>query len=162
MFKFWYKNFSHIPVHHPDFHRVQLIYHLLLFVCILAGVVAALNIFLLDAGLIAVIDTLGFLLALGIYSYFRHSGNVAVAGWAVTLIFIAVLSAYLTVWGGNNFGIIWATVIPPIAFFYWAEVLERCYPYYFSVMPLILSMAMFKQACVISCRWVAFLMWSKC
>jgi diguanylate cyclase (GGDEF)-like protein len=117
MFKFWYKNFSHIPAHHPDFHRVQLIYHLLLFVCVLAGVVTALNFFLLNAGLIAVIDAIGFFLALGIYFYFRHSGNVAVAGWAVTLIFIAVLSAYLSVWGGNNLGIIWATVIPPIAFF---------------------------------------------
>ncbi|TDP38182.1 diguanylate cyclase (GGDEF)-like protein [Idiomarina aquatica] len=117
MLSFWYKNFSHIPRHHGDFHRAKLIYHLLLFVCILAGVVTALNLFLFDAKEIAFIDAIGLTLSLCIYWYFRKTGNVKVAGWAVTILFITIIWAFLTVWSGNNYGIVWATLIPPVAFF---------------------------------------------
>lgn len=117
MLSFWYKNFSHIPLHHGDFHRAKLIYHLLLFVCVLAGVVTALNLLLFDSKGIAFIDAVGLVCSLAIYGYFRKTGNVKVAGWAVTILFIVIIWAFLTVWSGNNYGIVWATLIPPVAFF---------------------------------------------
>lgn len=117
MLSFWYKNLSRIPVHHSEFHRAKLIYHLLLFVCILAALLTVLNLILFDAIDIAAIDALGLAFAMTIYWYFRRSGNVKVTGWAITVSFIVIVWAFLTVWNGNNYGIIWATLIPPVAFF---------------------------------------------
>ena len=117
MFKLWYKNFSHIPLHHTDFHRAKLIYHLLLFVCVLASFVTAINLLVFDAKKIAFIDAIGLVSSLAIYGYFRRTGDVKAAGWAVTILIIVIISAFLTVWSGNNFGIVWATLIPPVAFF---------------------------------------------
>lgn len=117
MFTFWYKKFPHLPAHHADFHRAKLIYHLLLFVCILASFVTVLNLFVFDAADIAIIDAIGLAISLGIYLYFRSTGDVATASWAITITFTIVLAAFFTIWGGNNYGVLWATVIPPVAFF---------------------------------------------
>lgn len=115
--KYWRKYHPTIGADDPRYHQVSLIYSVLLIMLIYFGLIGLLNITLFDAADIAVFDFSGFLLAAAIYFYVSRGGNFKVAGWVVTATLIFVLLAFIHVAEGQNYSLLWVTILPPIAFF---------------------------------------------
>ncbi|WP_404399370.1 GGDEF domain-containing protein [Idiomarina seosinensis] len=117
MFTFWFKTLPDIPTRHPDYYRAILIYYLLLFLITCSALLAILNQLIFSAPRLALIDISLVFAGLGIYWFFRTTAKVTLVSWLVTLILTLAIAVYLTLWSGNNFGVVWATIVPPIAFF---------------------------------------------
>lgn len=117
MFQFWFKSFPQIPAHHPDHFRAIFIYYLLLFLVVVSATIGLLNLVVFNAPKLALIDLALAATGLLVYWFFRSTAKVDWVSWLLTLILVFAVATYLTLWSGNNFGVIWVTVVPPVAFF---------------------------------------------
>ncbi|RUO48471.1 GGDEF domain-containing protein [Pseudidiomarina donghaiensis] len=107
----------HIGVENPQYHQVSLIYSILLIMVVYFGLIGTLNITLFDAPQIALYDYIGLVLASIILIYVSRGGNIHIACWVVTCALVFVLMAFMHIAKGNNYSLIWLSILPPIAFF---------------------------------------------
>ena len=117
MLGFWYSKSPQFAKDHKDFWRARLIAHFLLFLTAYFFILTVLNVFYFEQLDLALIDCLGLVISLTIYFWFYKSGNVNVTAWAVTLMASSLAILFIISVGGNPFSILWATLIPPFAFF---------------------------------------------
>lgn len=117
MINFRKKFYPHIGVDNPQYHQVSLIYSILLIMVVYFGLIGTLNITLFDAPHIALYDYIGLVMASIILIYVSRGGSIQIAGWVVTCALVFVLMAFMHIAKGNNYSLIWLSILPPIAFF---------------------------------------------
>ncbi|MCG9739675.1 diguanylate cyclase [Shewanella insulae] len=117
MLKYWYKDFAQYPPGHRDYWRTRLIGHTLLLSTAFFLVLTLLNIFYFESYEYATLDASGFLLSLSILAFFNRTANVNLASWAVTLMVTGLILLFVASVGGYAHSLVWATLIPPFAFF---------------------------------------------
>lgn len=117
MINFRKKFHPNIEPNDPRFHQVSLIYSILLVMVVYFGLIGTLNITVFDAPHIALFDYIGFVLASLIFVYVSRRGSIPIASWIVTLALVFVLMAFMHIAKGNNYSLIWLSILPPIAFF---------------------------------------------
>lgn len=115
--KYWRKYHPDIDAADPRYNQVSLIYSVLLIMVAYFGIIGVLNITLFDAADIAFYDFIGLALAVSIYLFVSRGGNFQVASWAVMATLIIILFAFVHLAEGRNYSLLWATMLPPIAFF---------------------------------------------
>lgn len=115
--KYWRKYHPDIDVADPRYNQVSLIYSVLLIMLFYFGVIGTLNVTLFDAADIAFYDFTGFALAAIIYVFVSRGGNFKAASWAVMVTLVVILFAFVHLAEGRNYSLLWASILPPIAFF---------------------------------------------
>jgi diguanylate cyclase (GGDEF)-like protein len=127
MLDFFYKEFPQYPKDHKDFWRTRLIAHALLVSSCYFLVLTLINLFYFTSYDIALIDALGLIVSLSIYTWFNKVGDVNKAAWAVTLMVVGLIMVFIVSVGGHSHTLFWATLIPPFTFFLvgrnWGSVL---------------------------------------
>lgn len=117
MFEYWYRPLKHYPYGHPDYWRVRLIFHMLLVAVGLFIVTATTNFFVFDDNFLGLLDTVGAVSSFVIYLWFRKTGNIEIAAWTATIVFSFLVMVFIYSVQGDVNSIVWATLIPPVAFF---------------------------------------------
>lgn len=117
MLRFWYKAFPQYPYGHKDYWRVQFIFHLMLVITGVFFLTLLLNLFVFQQMHIAVFDMLGLAISLGIYFYFRITGNIQLTAWLATLLLASLNMLFIYLVYGGAHAFIWATLVAPASFF---------------------------------------------
>lgn len=114
---YWRKYHPKIGPDDRRYHQVSLIYSVLIIMLAYFSLLGVLNVTLFDAGYIAIYDFTGAVLTAGIYWYLSRFGNFKVAGWLVIGTLVFVLLAFIHLAEGQNYSLLWVTILPPLAFF---------------------------------------------
>jgi diguanylate cyclase (GGDEF)-like protein len=117
MKSYWYKPFPQYPRGHMNFWRVRLILHILLISTVMFTIVAAINFIVFSSIELGLLDSVGTIVSLGIYAWFRKTGNVALASWMITTAFTALVMYFIFMVNGTANSFMWAILIPPISYF---------------------------------------------
>jgi diguanylate cyclase (GGDEF)-like protein len=117
MFGFWYKALPQYPRNHVDFWRVRLISNVMLIATVLFSLIAAVNLFAFSNYDLALLDFTGAVFAVGIYIWFRKTGQLVITSWMVVLVFTGLVLYFIYTVNGASNSFMWATLTPPIAFF---------------------------------------------
>ncbi|QHJ10862.1 Diguanylate cyclase DgcM [Paraglaciecola mesophila] len=117
MLRFWFKEFPQYPCDHTDYWRTRLISYALLVTTSYFLLLTIINIVTFSNFSLALLDGTGLLFSLGIFAWFRATGNVTVASWAVTIMVTALILLFVTSAKGYSHSLYWATLVPPFAFF---------------------------------------------
>ncbi|WP_412972112.1 GGDEF domain-containing protein [Glaciecola sp. MF2-115] len=117
MLAYWYKTLPQYPRNHIDFWRVRLISNIMLLVTILFLVLGAINLFAFQNLKLTALDFVGACISFSIHAWFRKTGLLVPAAWLATLMLSILVVIFIYSVNGVNNSILWATLIPPIAFF---------------------------------------------
>ncbi|WP_339898769.1 diguanylate cyclase [Paraglaciecola polaris] len=130
MLKFWFKEFPQYPADHIDYWRTRLIAHALLITTCYFLILTVINIVTFNDHHLALLDGVGLLVSLGIFVWFRGTGKVDSASWALTILVTALILLFVVTAGGYSHSLFWASLIPPFAFFLigrtWGTVISVC------------------------------------
>ncbi|MBQ4832675.1 GGDEF domain-containing protein [Pseudoalteromonas sp. MMG010] len=117
MLNLWYKQFPKQPKDHKDFWRTRLIASLLLLMTVYFFILTALNVFYFASYDLAIIDATGLFLSLVVTLWFCKKATVNQASWAVVLLTVGLIMAFIISAKGYAHSLFWVTLIPPLAFF---------------------------------------------
>ncbi|GAC08180.1 GGDEF domain-containing protein [Paraglaciecola chathamensis] len=117
MLRFWFKEFPQYPCDHTDYWRTRLISYALLVTTSYFLILTIINIVTFSDFSLALLDGTGLLFSLGIFAWFRTTGNVTVTSWAVTIMVTALILLFVVTSQGYSHSLYWATLVPPFAFF---------------------------------------------
>jgi diguanylate cyclase (GGDEF)-like protein len=113
----WYKPLPQYPRGHMDFWRVRLILHVLLIATITFTAVATINFTVFTNVELGLLDTVGAVLSLVIYAWFRKTGGVVLTSWLITAGFTILVMYFIYMVNGAANSFMWAILVPPISFF---------------------------------------------
>ena len=117
MLKHWYRDFPQYPRGHIDFWRVKLISHLMLFITAMFVILALINFFVFASPDLGILDSVGAVLAIFIYKWFRKTGKISIAAWVTSLMVSSIAMIFICIVEGQSNSFMWATIAPPVAFF---------------------------------------------
>jgi diguanylate cyclase (GGDEF)-like protein len=93
------------------------------------------NTFVIHNPLVALVDFIGFLFSIGLYTYFFKTKNYAYTVQGTVLILIIMLLVYLSVRGHQSYALIWMSTLPLLAYFLlgWKKGMTMSFLFYFVV-----------------------------
>lgn len=104
-----------------EHHQIRLVYLVLIILPAVLILIGTLNIVLFSDYGVAILDYISAAGTLAVLYYFHQTGNLAIASRIVVALFAVAIITYIHIADGRSYALIWSTLLPPVAFSYWAE-----------------------------------------
>ncbi len=102
---------------HPEYRRVYLLNFILLMTFLVCLFFSFVDEFVFEMHVIAIVNFVGSLMAIGIFFHFRRKCNIDKAAFFAVILLFVILAAFVMKIQYEYYALSWVAIIPPVAYF---------------------------------------------